>query len=68
MLPCKLRATLHVRQYSDLAFQQQIQDSLNLATSRTRRTSFNLPRNFGTINFQALADSTETFFDEEQRP
>jgi LPS-assembly protein len=66
MLPWKLRATLQVRQYSDLAFQQQIQDSLNLASSRTRRTSFNLARAFGKINFQALADSTETFFDEER--
>ena len=28
-------------------------------SSRTRRTSFNLSRAFGTIGFQALADSTE---------
>jgi LPS-assembly protein len=65
MLPYKFRGTLHVRQYSDLAFQEQIQDSLNLATSRTRRTSFNLSRSFGTVAFQALADSTETFFAED---
>jgi LPS-assembly protein len=62
MLPGKFRGTLHVRQYSDLAFQEQIQDSLNLASSRTRRTSFSVTRGFGTIGFQALADSTETFF------
>jgi hypothetical protein len=66
MLPRKFRAILQVRQYSDLAFQQQIQDSLNLASSRTRRTSLSLSRGFGTIGFQALADSTETFFPESQ--
>jgi len=66
MLPGKFRANLQVRQYSDLAFQQQIQDSLNLASSRTRRTSFNISRGFGTIGFQALADSTETFFGEDR--
>ena len=65
MLPGKLRATLQVRQYSDLAFQQQIQDSLNLASTRTRRRSLSLSRGFGTIGFQALADSVETFFPEE---
>jgi LPS-assembly protein len=64
MLPDKFRATLQVRQYSNLAFQQQIQDSLNLASSRTRRTSLSVSRGFGTIGFQALADSTETFFPE----
>jgi LPS-assembly protein len=66
MLPDKFRATLQVRQYSNLAFQQQIQDSLNLASSRTRRTSFSVSRTFGTIGFQALADSTETFFPESR--
>ena len=66
MLPDKFRATLQVRQYSDLAFQQQIQDSLNLASSRTRRTSLSISRGFGTIGFQALADSTETFFPESR--
>ena len=30
--------------------------------SRTRRTSLNLQRSFGTINVQLLADSTDTFF------
>jgi LPS-assembly protein len=66
MLPQKFRATLQVRQYSDLAFQQQIQDSLNLASSRTRRSSLSITRGFGTVGFQALADSTETFFPESR--
>ena len=66
MLPGKFRATLQVRQYSDLAFQQQIQDSLNLASSRTRRNSLSLSRGFGTIGFQAQADTTETFFPESR--
>jgi len=66
MLPRKFRATLQVRQYSDLAFQQQFQDSVNLLTTRTRRTAFNLSRGFGTIGFQALADTTETFFPEPE--
>ena len=39
MLPGKFRATVNVRQYSDLLFQQQYQDNFNLATTRTQRWS-----------------------------
>jgi LPS-assembly protein len=66
-LPGKVRATLSVRQYSNLSFQQSIQDSLNLATSRTRRASFNLQRSVGKTNVQLLADSTDTFFSNRTR-
>ena len=64
--PYKLRGTLHVRQYSDLAFQEQIQDSLEpgLQPHAPHRRS-TCSRGFGTVGFQALADSTETFFAED---
>lgn len=66
-LPGKVRATLNVRQYSNLSFQQNIHDSLNLATTRTRRGSFNLQRTLGKTNVQLLADSTDTFFNDRTR-
>jgi len=67
MLPGKVRATLGVRQYSNLSFQQSIQDSLNLATTRTRRASLNLQRSLGKTNAQLLADSTDTYFSSRTR-
>ena len=37
--PASVRATVNVRQYSDLLFQQHYQDNFNLATTRTERWS-----------------------------
>jgi len=62
MLPGKLQTSLQVRQYSDLFFQQQFQDSFKEATTRTRRSSLSLQRSFGSLAFQALADDVDTFF------
>lgn len=61
-LPGGARATLQVRQYSDLAFQQQIQDSLDYASRRTRRSALNVQKTTGNTTLQALAQSLETFF------
>jgi LPS-assembly protein len=67
MLPGKFRATLNVRQFSDLLFQQQYQDNFNLATSRTRRSAGNIQRNFGSNIFTLSADRQETFFGDDSR-
>ena len=39
ILPGKLKASVNVRQYSDILFQQRYQDDFNRATSRTQRWS-----------------------------
>ena len=67
MLPGKFRATVNVRQYSDLLFQQQYQDNFNLATTRTRRSAGNVQRSFGSNVFSIAADRNETFFGEDTR-
>jgi lipopolysaccharide assembly outer membrane protein LptD (OstA) len=67
MLPDKIRATLNVRQYSNLLFQQRFQDNFQLATSRTRRAFLTLQRNFGPTTIGASVDSTGTYFGDDQR-
>jgi lipopolysaccharide assembly outer membrane protein LptD (OstA) len=66
-LPHSFRGSLFVRQYSNLSFQQQIQESLDLVSRRTRSSSLNIQRNFKAVSVQALADSTETFFEDQHR-
>jgi lipopolysaccharide assembly outer membrane protein LptD (OstA) len=65
MLPGQLRATLQVREYSNLDFQARFQDNLNLATTRTSHSAFSVQRNFGSTTFQAVADATDTFFGDQ---
>jgi hypothetical protein len=48
-------------------FQQNVQDSFNLATTRNRRASLNLQRSVGKTNMQLLTDSSETFFTNQTR-
>jgi len=67
MLPGRFRATINVRQYSDLLFQQQFQDNFNLATTRTRRSAVNIQRSFGANMLSIAADSMETYFGENTR-
>lgn len=62
MLPGKTRATLNVRQYSDLLFQQQFQDDFNRATNRTQRWSGVVDHDFGLAALSAYADTTTTYF------
>jgi len=66
-LPLKLRGSVSVRQYSNLLFQQRVQDSFNLATTRSRRAALNLQRSLGPTNLQLLADSNDTFFSRQTR-
>jgi LPS-assembly protein len=62
MLPGKVRATVNVRKYSDLLFQQRFQNNFNLATSRTERWSGALERDLGLAVLSAYADTTSTYF------
>ena len=65
MLPGRFRATVNVRQYSDLLFQQQYHDNFNMATSRARRAALNIQRSFGSNVFVLTADSMQNYFGEE---
>ncbi len=62
MLPDKVRASVNVRKFSDLLFQQRFQDNFNMATSRTQRWSASLDRDFPFAILSAYADSTDTYF------
>jgi LPS-assembly protein len=63
-LPRGFRASLVVRQYSNLQFQNRIQDSLNFASTRTRRSALNVQGTFGPTTVQLLGDATDTIFGE----
>jgi LPS-assembly protein len=62
ILPGKWRATVDVREVSTLAFQEEFQENLDRASSRDRRSSIDLQRNFGSLNLRAFADSADYFF------
>jgi LPS-assembly protein len=61
-LPGKWLANLNVQETSTLAFQEQFQDDLDLATRRDRRSSASVQRSFGPLNVQLFADSADYFF------
>ncbi len=63
-LPGKARATVSLRQYSDVFFQTQFQDNFNLATSRSKTINVNLQKSFGSTVAQVYADARDTFFGE----
>jgi LPS-assembly protein len=62
MLPGNVKASVSVRRYSDLLFQQRFHDNFNLATNRTEHYSVNLERDLKLAVLSAYADSTSTFF------
>jgi LPS-assembly protein len=62
MLPGKVRATVNVRKYSNLSFQQRFQDSFNLATNRTERWSAAIEKDLKLAVLNAYADTTDTYF------
>jgi lipopolysaccharide assembly outer membrane protein LptD (OstA) len=66
MLPARVRGTVDVQWSSNLGFQEEFQDNLDLASRRHRRSSASLQRGFGNLNIQAFADSTDTFFGAEE--
>jgi LPS-assembly protein len=62
MLRGKVRATVNVRKYSDLLFQQRFQDNFNLASNRTEHWSGALERDLKLAVLSAYADTTNTYF------
>lgn len=66
-LPGGFRASVAVRQFSNTEFQRQIQDNLNLASSRRQRASLNVQGNVGPARVQLLAEGTETAFGDDER-
>jgi LPS-assembly protein len=62
MLPGNVRATVNVRKYSDLTFQQRFQDSFNLASNRSERWSVGLEKDLKLAVLSAFADTTDTYF------
>lgn len=62
MLPGKVKATVNVRQYSDLLFQQRFQDNFNYATNRTQRWTGGLEKDLRLAVLSAYADTTSTYF------
>ncbi len=64
-LPLKSKATVRVSSFSNLQFQQSIQDNLALASQRTRSEAVNLQRTFVPGTLRVAADSTETLFQDE---
>jgi LPS-assembly protein len=63
MLPGRTRATVYVQESSTFNFNQQFQDNLDRALTRNRRSSVSLQKTFLGLTAQALADSTDTYFD-----
>jgi LPS-assembly protein len=62
ILPGKVKASVNVRQYSDLLFQQRYQDDFNRASSRTQRWSGTLEKDLKLAVLSAYADTTSTYF------
>jgi LPS-assembly protein len=62
MLPANVRATVSVRKYSNLTFQQRYQDNFNLASNRTERWSGSLEKDLRLAVLSAYADTTDTYF------
>jgi len=63
MLPGQARATVYVQESSTFNFNRQFQDNLDRALTRNRRSSISLQKTFFGLTAQAMADSTDTFFD-----
>ena len=61
-LPGKWRADLNVKETSTLDFQEQFQETLDLASRRDRRSSASVQRSFGPLNVRAYADSVDYLF------
>ena len=67
MLPGKVRATVNVRKYSDILFNQRYQDDFNSASSRTERWSGSLEKDLKLAVLSAYADTTGTYFGTDYR-
>jgi LPS-assembly protein len=67
-LPGKIKASATVRWFSNTTFQQNYQDTLNLASSRNRRSNLTIQKTIlGNAVLQALADWNDVFFGDRTR-
>ena len=64
-LPLRLRARGSVDFFSSIRTQQRLQQDIYRATNRTRRFGGNVAGNWGSYNFSATTDRTDTFYDED---
>jgi LPS-assembly protein len=64
MVPGDIRATVQVRQYSNLLFNSRFQESFNRITSRTQRWSGALDKDLRLATLSLRADRTTTYFGE----
>jgi LPS-assembly protein len=62
MLPDNVRATLNVRKFSDILFNQRYQDAFAMASSRTERWAGSLEKDLKLAVLSAYADTTNTYF------
>ena len=63
------RATLSANFYSDLTLRQDLQDSIDYSSTRTRQASFGIQGSFGPVYTRLEADTNDIFFfdDTQQR-
>ncbi len=62
MLPGAVRATVNVRKYSNLTFNQRFQDNFNRATNRTEHWSAALEKDLKLAVLSASMDTMSTYF------
>ena len=62
MLPGGVRATVNVRKYSNLTFNQRFQESFNRVTNRTEHWSAALEKDLRLAVLSASIDTTSTYF------
>jgi LPS-assembly protein len=62
MLPGGVRATVSVRKYSNLTFNQRFQESFNRVTNRTEHWSASLEKDLRLAVLSASMDTTSTYF------
>ncbi len=62
MLPGNVRATVNVRKYSNLTFNQRYQDNFNRATNRTEHWSAALEKDLKLAVLTGSFDTTSTYF------
>jgi lipopolysaccharide assembly outer membrane protein LptD (OstA) len=67
LFPFKVRASVNARWYSNTAFQQLFQDTLNLASSRTQRAQVNLQRSFSEFTVSLSAEDNRVFYSDQTR-
>ncbi len=61
-LPHRFKATLSTNLYSSLVSRQNLQDSLDYSSTRTRRAAFGIQGPVGTAYLRADADANDVFF------